>query len=101
MRFITFLRRLDNRKKDTVILVSSLILTISIVIGGLLFTQSSFYANRQEKKQITSTSTLDGLLEDIKTTIVPTINDIKENISSVSNEYKDSSFKDFFVPKSE
>lgn len=95
------MRRLDNQKKDTIILTGSIVLTIGIIIGGILFTQSSFYTDMQAEKEGTGTSTFDTLVEDIKTTIVPTAQDIKENISAISEEYKNGSFKDFFVPKSD
>lgn len=100
MRFLTKLRRLDNSKKDTLILFSSIFLTMFIVLGGI------FYARLlTEKKEGVSTnqstSTLNSLLQDIKTSIIPTISEMKQNVSDFSNEYKKGSFKDFFVPKSE
>lgn len=101
MRFITFLRRLDNHKKDKIILVGSICLTLFIAVGGFLFTRSTFYIDMQTSDSITGTSTIDALVSDIQTTIVPTVKDIGENINTVSEEYKKGSFKDFFVPKSE
>lgn len=101
MRFITFLRRLDNHKKDRIILIGSICLTLFIAIGGFLFTRSSFYLDMRAGDEISATSTIDTLVSDIQTTIVPTFKDIQENISTVSEEYKKGSFKDFFVPKSE
>lgn len=101
MRFITFLRRLDNHKKDRIILIGSICITFFIAIGGFLFTRSSFYVNLKAGDETSSTTTIDALVSDIQTTIVPTFKDIQENLGTVSEEFKKGSFKDFFVPKSE
>jgi len=101
MRFITLLRRLDNTHKDRLVLISSLFLTISIAVGGFFYTNSSWYKKNSSEELATSTSSISSLVQDIKTTIVPTVKDMQANISSISDEYKKGSFKDLFVPKSE
>lgn len=98
MRFLTKLRRLDNSKKDTFILGTSFFLTICIIVSGFLYTNT---LGKKEMSGQSSTTTLNSIIKDIKATIVPTISGMKENIATFSDEYKKSSFEDFFVPKSE
>lgn len=92
---------MDNHKKDRIVLISSIFLTFVIAAGGFLFTRSSFYLNIQANDTAPKTNALRSLAEDIKTSIIPPVKDIQENIDTVSKEYKKGTFKDFFVPKSE
>lgn len=98
MRFLTKLRRLDNSKKDTFILVTSFFLTLCIIVSGFLYTKK---LSQKEVRTQSSTTTLNSLTKDIKATLIPTVTDMKDSIEAFSNEYKKGSFKDFFIPKPE
>lgn len=98
MRFLTKLRRLDNSKKDTFILVTSFFLTLCIIVSGFLYTKR---LGQKEVSTQSSTTTLNSLAKDIKATLIPTVTDMKGSIKAFSDEYKKGSFKDFFIPKSE
>ncbi len=98
MRLLTKLRRLDNSKKDTVILVTTFFLTICIIMSGFLYTKT---LTKEGKGGKSSTTTISSIVKDIKATLIPTITDMKDNIEAFSDEYEKGSFKDFFVPKSE
>jgi hypothetical protein len=99
MRLLTTLRRLDNQKKDRFILITTCLLTAVIVIVGFLYTKSSFLAQKGASESAQSTSTFSSFLNDAKATMSPAFSNIKEGVSSVSESYKNSSFKDFFIPK--
>lgn len=98
MRFLTKLRRLDNSKKDTLILVASFFITLCIIVSGFFYTK---ILNKEDVSDESGTTTLSSLAKDIKATLIPTITDMKENIATFSDEYKKGSFKDFFIPKPE
>lgn len=99
MRLLTILRRLDNQKKDRFIFITTLILTVGIVIVGFLYTKSSFYSQKDASEGAQSTSTFASFLNDAKSTMSPAFSNIKEGVGAVSEGYKNSNFKDFFVPK--
>lgn len=100
MRVLTMLRRLDNQKKDRFILITTFILTACIVTVGFLYTKSSFsYSQKEVSEGSRSTSTFASFLNDAKRTMSPAFSNIKEGVGTVSEGYKNSSFKDFFVPK--
>lgn len=98
MRFLTKLRRLDNSKKDTFILVTSFFLTLCIIVSGFLYTKR---LGKEEVGRESNATTLNSLAKDIKATLIPTVTDMKDSIKAFSDEYKKGSFKDFFIPKSE
>lgn len=100
MRLLTALRRLENQKKDLFILVTTCLLTACIVIFGFFYTKPSFFYSQEEGAENTqATSTFTSFLSDAKATMSPAFSNIKKGVSSVSEGYKSSSFKDFFVPK--
>ncbi len=100
MRLLTVLRRLDNQKKSYFILITTLVLTLGILALGVFFTKSSFfYSQKEALKDVQSTSTFSSFLNDAKATMSPTFSNIKEGVGAVSESYKNSYFKDFFVPK--
>lgn len=101
MRLLTSLRRLDNSKKDTLILFSAFFITICIVILGFLYNKSSFYSTNESGENKKTTNTFGTFFAEVKSTMLPAFLNIKQNVNTVSEGYKKGTFTDYDVPKSE
>ena len=99
MRLLTTLRRLNESQKDRFVLITSVTLTVCIAVSGFLYTYTSNKKDTLTAKTAVSTSTVGSLFQEIQTTIVPTFSEIKENINTLSEEYKERNNTDVFVPK--
>ena len=86
MGILTRLRRLDKNKKDKLVIFLSVSITISIVIIGI------FYKNSLSESKTNLNRSFEGLgmiMDKTEVTILPVLNDIKENISKIKESYKE------------